>query len=664
MADPKPIQQDIDIKANTKGATDVERALQSVEQATEKASKTSDKAASSDQKRKASINALEAEIKNLITEERSHQAALSRAGSATEQDEQATRERRQEIDRLSRSLAKLEDEQQHVNKEMRSSVDSHRQSTDSVDGLSGSMTGLVKGLGSLGIALSAGSAVQTGLRLFREELENVKRARDEAFGVQVDLASAQRSLKLNLADADDATIQSAIDSAGQIAQKNSVPEAVITEALASALSSTDTNLDRAVANTSLAARVRPDRSDEISAFAGAIGDIQNSLGTDDPEVALGFLLATQSKSRISDFSQLGTAVPPAIKSLVDSGFSGEGAGAVFSAITAGSTDTSGLSSQTASIAFGEQLREFLNETGNTELSSEQGIDLLRRDEALREQFLDELSVEARARSTVRGFLDPASPDAKRFDTNIASFGNREQLDALALNKLRQLETGPVEGNASLGRDLDATFDQLAGDNVDFATVGAIQKKLPSVLRQAGSSALAQKITDYKFELADFGSTDNALDFLIDELESEVETIRSRAVTVSASGGLGGQTNKSRRRLNTDERRQIEILQSLVYKIETRRGKDAGTQYIEFGDIPFNAEGRPGVGDLEGLRKEIDRPGVDQADPNRAPELPQLPADLQPAIEGATSGRVFNNYANVYMSTGDYMYDDLDGSARV
>lgn len=610
--------------------------------------------ARAERSRRQQLSGMRDRLEELARIQDRYEQATESGTRATDAQRRAAQRRERQMQRLGTRLRLGREEQDRVNASVRSFTGEADEAASSVELFTNRLIGLAAGVGAIGL-------VREAWQLLRNEIEQANQAASEAFETQKDLASAQRGLKLNLADADDAGIARAIEAAGSIAQDTSVDEAIIASALADALSSVNANLDRAIANTRLAAQVRPDDPSQIKELAGGIGDVQGAIGTDDPEVALGFLLQVQQFARISDFSKLGTAAPPAIKDLLNKGFDAESAGSIFSAITAGSADRTGESSRTAAIQFGSQLREFLKETGNELLSGTEGISLLRQDEALREKFLEALSIEARAKATVESFLIPGSAGAETFDSNLAAFGDQAALDALAVNKLRQLGEGPQEANAQLDRDLDALTNQLQADNIDVATFGAIKDNLAELLRASGSSALGARLDELEFDLNNFNSPEDALADLVVILEERAESIREQAITTVIGRGTFSKSF-DRVPLNQAQRAAIETINASIRRINERRGVETGEQFIEAGDRPFGRSG----GNI--LSRQFDddapKPEVDDPDVNQAETPLELPDDLKPAIDGASSSRTIINYGVINTGAGDPLVDDLEGRARV
>lgn len=565
---------------------------------------------------------------------------------ATDAARRSAERRERQMRRLGTRLQAGREEQDRVNASVRRFTGESSEASSGVELFTKRLTGMAAGVGAIGL-------VREAWQLLRNEIEQANQAASEAFETQKDLASAQRGLKLNLADVDDAGIARAIEAAGSIAQDTSVSEAVITLAMADALSSVNSNIDRAIANTWLAAQVRPDAPSQIKELAGGIGDIQGAIGTDDPEVALGFLLQVQQFARISDFSKLSTSAPPAIKDLLSKGFDAESAGSIFSAITAGSADRTGESSRTASIQFGDQLRSFLKDTGNERLSGVEGISLLRQDESLRKKFLEDLSIESRAKTTVESFLIPGRAGAVVFDSNLAAFGDQAALDALAVKKLRQLGEGPQEANAQLDRDLEALTNHLQAVNIDAAAFGAIQDNLDELLRATGSSDLASKIKGLELDLKRNNSREELLGDMVEMLEEGAEAIRRQAIT---SVGRAGARGFKRKPLNTSQRAAIETIHASIRKIQERRGLEVGLQFIEAGDLPFgqSSEILNNVLEPDIPEPEIDDPNLWQADPAN-PQVIQQP--------GTIIQNQFVNHGTVIEGAGHFRVDDAKGSDR-
>ncbi len=497
------------------------------------------------------------------------------------------------------------------------------------------------------LALASGAAVVAGLRevisLARQELESFTQTADAAFQNQVTIASAERSLKLNLPGASDDEVQRAIDAARSISEQRSVPIAESTSALASALSARGGNLDEAIAVTDLAAQIRPDQPSAIAGIAGAIGDVGDAIGTDDPTAALGFLLTVGGQSRVADFNAQASSIPAALAGITGEGFSPSGAGALFSALSVGAKDLTGDSTRTASIQLAAQVNAFFTASGRPERGAS-AIAALQQDPSLRNQFLENFSLEARFNARAIALLsDPSSSIAQGFARNLGGFGDTAALRGTGLQKLDQLSDGQLEGNAQLNRDLASLVDQLSADNVSFGTVGAIRDQLVPLLQQTGSPALATRLEGLSFDLNNFASPDEATDDLIGILQRRVNAIRNRAVSTTVGGSPGSLPTITRRALSQDERRAIETIQRVIRQIQERRGAAVGDQFIENGQPIGTIDFATGRGFGRTISPEIDDPLLDQSDRSNP----------------TTINNFINNGTQIN-GAGDYRTDDQDG----
>ncbi len=634
MADPTPIQQIIKVLADTAGADEVQRALDGVKGATREGAEETKKAEGVERTREQRLTSIRQRLVELVREQDRYERQTKEGTEATEADRRAAERRERQIERLAGAMRDQQRIQQRVN-------DTIKGTSEESDKASFSMGSMVKGFAGLAGGVTAFGLLTKAVQLYREELENAAIAQGEAFRTQVTVASAERTLKLNLPGADDEVVQRAIDTARQIAEDNSVPIAQATSALASALSARGGNLDEAIAFTNLAARIRPDDPESIAKVAGALGDVSDATNIQDPTAALGFLLTVGGQSRVADFNQQAANIPAALAGIVGQDFSPADAGALFASLSIGAKDLTGDSTRTASIQLAEQINKFFEGQGRQENGSA-AIAALQQDPALRAAFLQDLSLETRFRAPAASLLsDPQSSIAQDFSAFVPAYGQSPALRAEGERKLRQLGSGQLEANASLDRDLSAATDQLQANNITFGTVGAIRENLLPLLRQTGSSKLAARLSEAKLDLSEFNSSDEALDFIVKQLEREAQKTRERAIIVE---NLGEFSAEYRVPLNVDQRRQIETLNNAIRSIQERRGIEVGDQFIESGDQPIISNSRQLP---DSLKTEIDDPNVRQADPSN-------PVVIQRQV--INNGTIINN-------AGNPLEDDLDGRYR-
>lgn len=480
------------------------------------------------------VGRLEADIRQLAAEETRHQERVRLGLRVSEQDEQATQERRQEADRLERQLRDLADQERRNAGSTGQLADAKRGATGAANGMGVSVGGLVSRLGGLGGALTVGGALFAGLRAFRAELEGIRQLQDDAFREQVTLASAQRSLRLNLVGSSDEEVAATVAGADAIAGRRGTDQAQTTLAVADAISARGGNREEALALVDLAAQIRPDRPEELGNIAGAVGDVQSSIDTDSPLEALGFLQTVGALSRVADAGQQFRSIPQAVTGITAAGFSPAEAGALFSAQTIGSADTQGNSSVTASILFAEQVRAFFAELQRPETGGA-AIRALQQDDALGEQFIESLTGEAAQLAPLRDLVRGGNAQADRFDQFAGAIGGAD-LSSQAQASLDLLASGVVEGVARLERELSAARGRLLSADSESGLGGVLRDGVVPLLEASGETGLAATLNGLTQEALTLGGTARQIDQAVGLIESRIS---ERLRTIGRNANVAG-----------------------------------------------------------------------------------------------------------------------------
>ncbi|MEM6503954.1 MAG: hypothetical protein AAF711_00660 [Planctomycetota bacterium] len=643
---PRDIDQRVNVTGDAKQKLgEIADAAKKVNDANEEGAAKTQRAERAERTRRQQLGGMRNHLERLARAQQRYEDTTESGTRATDVQRRAAERRERQMRRLARTLSEEERAQRRANRTIREASGDFNEASRSTDGF-------VRSLGGIAGGITVIAALRAALRLYLDELEQVKEAQSDAFQNQTTVASAERSLKLNLAGASDDQVQQALDASRQIARDNNVPIAQTTEALASALSSRGGNLDEAIAFTTLAAQVRPDRPDEIAGIAGAIGDVSDATGITDPEAALGFLLAVGAQSRVADFGLQARNIPAALAGITGQDFKPGEAGALFSALSVGAKDLTGESSRTASIQLAEQINTFFANRQRPEEGAA-AIATLQQDEALRSDFLNDLSLETRFRAPATDLVsDTSSSIAQGFNQNLGGFGEASQLRQAALTQLERLRTGELEANVELNRELASVVDQLSADNVTFGTVGAIRDELTDLLKQSGSSKLTSRLTDLSFDLDSFDSPDDAIDKIIRILKSRTKEIRDRAVETTIDSNLNKQF--TRRRLTVSERQAIETINEAIRSIEENRGQDAGDLFIESSLLRFGDNSRFKRPEAEARREALETGGIELDDPN----VIQASRSPQTVIQNQTI-----NNGTIIQGTRDPIDGDFTGEDR-
>lgn len=569
----------IDTQAETRELKAYSQAVRGVGTATHKAGEEAQQATRKEEARADKLRRFKEQLERLTREELQHERAVNRGEKQTEEAARAARSRQRRIERLSRALREEERVQERVNRSIRDADRDVQKTGRAVDKLGGSfrnLTGLLAGAGGTAAALAQ----------VRRELDAIFRMQEEAASAQTTVASAQRSLKLNLAGESEQTVQSTIESAGRIAQERGVPEAQVTEALAGAISATGGNIPLATQLTDFAAQVRPDQPSQLPMIAGALGDIGTAIGSDDPEQMLGFLLEVGRRSRLQEFRKQARNIPRALIGATEFGFEPGAAGAFFSALTKAAGDTEGELTGTAAIQFSKQLQEFFVDRGG-----ETGMDAVRRlqrEPELRAEFLANFSAEAKAIGPLRSLLrEPEGDFAQMVREFRGSFGGVETQRALGRQTLRSLSSGELAKTAGVERTLNVLSEQLSLADIQGGRAGAIRDQLADIFRKTGRSDLAARVERLRFEAGTGLGEEESLAQLIGQLGQLQERLLNPVKSVGG-GTMGGRPALIRPDPTEEQRTNAAILGQSIEQLRSIAGQGGDVQVNVIGQ-QYNRE---------------------------------------------------------------------------
>lgn len=478
-------------------------------------------------------------LERLVREQVGYEQRLAAGERATEESTRAEARRRESIDRLGRELAQQEDAEDRVQREMRQTVEAHRDTQrasddtrTSTDSTAGAMNTLRTRAGQLAGALGVGSVLGTAIQSLRAEFQQLIDLQEKAFAVQIDLAGAERELNLNLATATPEERQEAFATVERIARERNLPQAQTTLAFAQAISAAGGDVELAGQQLDLAAQLFPNRPTELGQFAGAIGDVQSAVGTDDPLEALGFLGAIAGTARPTNFRNIAQNAPTAVRSVVGREFDFEAGGALFSAITkAIGGEQSSEQARTATINFAEQLQSFFVDQNRPERGVD-AIAALRQDDALRSEFIDGLAIEAAASRGVEEIVTTGeSGIGAVFDDALRRIESRD-LAEVGQTTLENINAGNLQVLGEVQRALQSAQEQAFATNQEAALAGLLREEFPEVLRANGLSNLATRLESADFELSTGFGQREALQNVIDAFSDQASTL------LEARRGLG------------------------------------------------------------------------------------------------------------------------------
>jgi hypothetical protein len=574
-----------------KQAEETARDTKALGDATEKAGQQVEESARKVRNREQRLADMKRELNELSRVEDRYQRNVKETETADERATVASQQRRARIERLSNALAIHQRGQDAANESVRRAAADQAAAGEAAGGHAVQLGALTSSLKSMLPALGALAALRGAYALVRGELQQIIDLQNKAFQSQVTLASAQRSLRLNLAGQSSETVDQAFEIAAGISSNRGVGEAQVMLALAQAVSSTGGDLGRAAALTDLAAQIRPDQPGELGGIAGALGDVGNAIGSRDPREALGFFLKVAGLARVAESERQFKNIPVAIKGLVGEGFSATDAGALFAAQTLGTGDITGEQSGTAVISFASQINEFFKEQGRSERGSA-ALQALRGDPALAKAFTEVLSVERKAAAPLRELLS-GGETARNFDSFRGQFGSSRQLIGIGEAQLAELSRGEIEKTAEVARRLDATEESLLNLDTAGGRAAAIRSGLIGVLNASGESNLAEQLNNLQFNVGGAVNQEHvarAITLIRDRRNQLLSPQRVLGFAADEFGGTGVSLPQEPTQLDRQRAAQLESLIGELESIGDVRNPGAGAGGASGGNTIINNYG--------------------------------------------------------------------------
>ncbi|QDV77011.1 hypothetical protein [Botrimarina mediterranea] len=353
-----------------------------------------------------------------------------------------------------------------------------------------------RSLSSLQAWLGGMTSIAGVVSAVRHDMAEADRMAEERAQSQRTVAEAERQLRIGISTAPPEVRAKIMQQANAFADSEGLPRTLVYDTMRRSISGAG-DYDEGVKNAEAALKLTGTAAGG-DAFAAAVGDIRGATGSDDPAEAIGFALRALGRSRLEDAPDLGRNMPRVLKFAAVGGQDVKEAAALYNALSQGSADARGEISRTASIQLIAQSRKFFaplvkDGTFRAEDIDDIGeqIGTLQRDEALRRQFLDKLSVEAGARGAVEGLL--SGKDAKTvgayrqsladLDTDLAAVG-REALGFIQGGPLQQGEQARRLVN-SLAEGAGVSGSQILSDQEERQLVDSVDR----AYREAGRAAL-------------------------------------------------------------------------------------------------------------------------------------------------------------------------------
>lgn len=365
-------------------------------------------------------------------------------------------------------------------------------------------------------AVAGWAAALTALALpvinqIRREIENIRELQTKAAAEQVTLASARRSIIRNLPGASADTVRSALSESAAIARRTQVEERFIAPAIAAALSGTGGNLRLSAASVEAAARFIPDQPADIPLYAGAIADLSAVTRSEDAMANLGLLQFIGGRSRITNPQQQARNIPSALVGQIGFGATAAEASSLFTALTVAAKDAEGAVSGNAAIKFTEQLDEFsktlqseavgpLLPPGMRVGTAGDTISWLQQRQDMAARFLDEMSVEAKAKAPLMDLLlNPESDMARMFRENMAAIPSVADLRSIGTASLGSFGLDPLSATEMARRTFEQATQEILTSDPALGLSGVAREGILKMLQATGESDLSQRIEGLRLD---------------------------------------------------------------------------------------------------------------------------------------------------------------------
>ena len=414
--------------------------------------------------------------------------------------------------KLLQSLQRVIDKQSQVGKEAgKASKKANRGfGIDFVRSAKMAVTGLV-----------GAGGVMAALKLIGNEIDQVQSRWKRAGQAVRSIADTRQSLRFVM---DKDQFNKAIEDSRQISMNTTVDQGIIQGALATAFSASQGKYGMAREAVETAAKISPDRPENIEMMSGAFLDVAKALNVSIKD-AVGYVMVSMRDARITDLSKLSANLPKAITGAKGLGFTDSGSAALFTATTANTADFTGEQSRTASISFAQQLDEFFKTNKLDVTGGANRIAYLQNNQEMGEKFLSKMSVEKQAVVPFQQLIrDRDSQIAKDF-TNFRGSYTRKNLD-----KTYQYQTSrDLDGQGMVnyaGRSIKNQIKLSQIENPSDALRGILEGPdgMIALFREWGMGALAEKGEELKEKISVGKATSSVIDSYMDDLTKQLSTL--------------------------------------------------------------------------------------------------------------------------------------------
>ena len=349
------------------------------------------------------------------------------------------------------------------------------------------MLASVRGLlGALGI----GTGLAGALQLVNNEYDALKERQALAARESMSVADAQIKALRNLSPKSAAERDEFIANIQALAMETGVPTKDLYLRAGSAMSARGAlSKEAALAAVGASARLVPEDMGEGEIVAGAALDLMKVTGATNAEAAIGFLMETVERSRITKTGQVAkNVVQPMIASMIRGDQASEAA-ALFAAITTGSGDVKGEMSGTAMATLAQQLAETFPELGSTRAR----IEAIQRSPQMQKRIIPELKGESKTRGVMEQLLRGEGGVSAAYSQYLETMPDIEGSEETFRRLAGMVAGTELQKTARFARQIQATTEGLAVADQTGARIGAIREQFVPLLKQTGMGDLATKL---------------------------------------------------------------------------------------------------------------------------------------------------------------------------
>lgn len=445
----------------------------------------------------------------------------------------------------------------------------------------------LKMLQNYALGFTGAGGLIAAVALLKSEYQAVIDLQDKATQTKLDISQARNLVIRNMLGESPATIQKTLAQTASLAGELKLPETVIAQALAEALSASGGQAKDAFAAVRLAGQFLPDQPSEVGQFAGSLIDLQKATGNADPRVNFGLLAKIGQLSRVATPQAIAQNAPKALIGATGFGATSQEAAALFSTLTS-FFDPEGRSAATAQgqlakqlFFFGDNLRKVGREGDASRLDGltmGQRIAFLQQNPELANLFLRGqegpggfagASFETQFVSPIRGLLlQPDSLAAQSLRQNMASIPDDAGLAALSGQALSNFQLNPLNSQAQTERAIQSFRDNLRLRQPDVLSAEA-RASLLEVQQNLGGTNVGSRLQQL-FAQAGDGSIGLSASDSVGILESERERLLKGRVSVSSAGvGAPGITSYSPATVEDKENAKLlgELIDVLKQQVE-------------------------------------------------------------------------------------------------